>query len=246
MPAKPSIAPITVQSASPPDWPGAWIAQKTPAPELTTSLQTFAVQFPPWPPGPPWHSAFRVHASPMGSVGTHVPALQYLAAPHWLSVVHPAPASGTPASEAGPQVLVALSHTPETQTRSATAAEQVATDDGVVGSGFPLGIFGVQVPSGPVVMSHQSADGQFASVVHAVPHVPFAVSQVGASDGHCDEVVHWTHVLLLVSQMIVLPLHDVLSMHATQRFAFVPLVAHIVDRQSVVPSLAVQGPSPLA
>jgi hypothetical protein len=142
--------------------------------------------------------------------------------------------------------LFTLSQTPETQTRLPTAAEQVATEDGVVGSGLPFGIFGVQSPSVPVVMSHQSAFGQFASVVHAVAHVPLAVLQTGVSMGHCEEAVHWTHVLLPVSQIDVPPAHSALSMHATQRPAFVPLVAHVIDRQSAVPSLAVQGPSPLA
>jgi hypothetical protein len=143
-------------------------------------------------------------------------------------------------------VLLALSQTPETQTRLPTAAEQVATEDGVIGSGLPFGIFGVHTPSAPVVMSHQSAFGQFASVVHAIVHVPVAMLQSGVSVGHCDEVVHWTHVLLPVSQIDVPPAHSALSMHATQRPAFVPLVAHVIDRQSAVPSLAVHGPSPLA
>jgi hypothetical protein len=199
-----------------------------------------------------WHSWKRLHVSPSGRVGTHAPPVaQYVPLPHSLSRVQPldasgAPASGVPASGAGPQSLSLVSHTPDTQTRFPTAGVQTETLDGVVGSGSPLAIFGAQRPLVPEVMSHQSPFEHSASVVHAVVHIPFVVSHVGASLGQVAEVRHSTQAPVVVSQMGVDPEHSLLSLHATQSPATAPLVPHVIERQSFVPSVAVHGPSPLA
>jgi hypothetical protein len=53
-----------------------------------------------------------------------------------------------------------------------------------------------------------------------------------------------TQELVVGSQTGVIPLHVLLEVHWTQRPASGPLVAQIVERQTVVPSPALHGPSP--
>jgi hypothetical protein len=79
-----------------------------------------------------------------------------------------------------------------------------------------------------------------------VVHMPVDGWQMGASFGHWDEVVHSTQVLVVVSQIAIPEGHCEFSRQATQRPELAPVVAQIVERQSTVPSVDVQGPSPLA
>lgn len=182
-----------------------------------------------------------------------------------------------------------------------TAEVQVATLDGMVGSGMPLATLAVQVPVPPGGLLHhweevQSASlsqpvaqspvvvlqtwpfGHIASVVH-MPHWPVMVplrkqkgwpgvghgsvaeepwlplqgtqvedvaSQTGVSLAHVVELTHWTQVLVVVLQTGVAPEHCESIEHPTQVPAFGPEVAQMVERHTLSPLPALQGPSPLA
>src|SRR5665213_2728553 len=75
-----------------------------------------------------------------------------------------------PSPSASPHRL-SLSQTPYSQTRLPTALEQVATLDGVVGSGFPLAILGSHIPSAtPSAELHQSPVTQSESTRQPLVH----------------------------------------------------------------------------
>jgi len=116
----------------------------------------------------------------------------------------------------------------------------------------PVSRSGVQAP----VVPQNSPFGHSLSFVQREPpsptpaslemHIPVVVLHVGASVSHMLELVHCTQVLVVVLHTGVPAGHSELVVQATQSPPFGPVVAQKVDRQSVVPSVAVHGPSPLA
>jgi len=121
----------------------------------------------------------------------------------------------------------------------------------------PVGSVGVQVP----LLSQKLPLPHWGSVVHRTPEsgcvppsrvpieptqVDVAVSHTGRSLGQFAFDVHCTQAPVVGSQMGVLPEHWELVRHPTHTPAFGPVVAQSPERQSVGPSAAVHGPSPLA
>jgi hypothetical protein len=72
------------------------------------------------------------------------------------------------------------------------------------------------------------------------------VLHTGSVLGQLEDAVHWTQVPEVVLQTGVPPEHCVLVKHATHSPLPASVASQSVDRQSVAPSAAVHGPSPLA
>lgn len=102
----------------------------------------------------------------------------------------------------------------------------------------------------------KSVDEHWLSLVHMAPlsgapaslivQRPVVVLQTGSSLGQVADVVHWTQVPVDVLHTGVDPEQLALDRQATQSPDSGPLVEQRVERQSAVPSVAVQGPSPFA
>ena len=80
---------------------------------------------------------------------------------------------------------------------------------------------------------------QEAQVSEVASHTGLLPTQSVASLG-----VHWTHWFFVVSHAGVGDAQVESSTHASQRPLFAPLVAHTVERHTVVPFTPVHGPSP--
>jgi hypothetical protein len=89
-----------------------------------------------------------------------------------------------------PQVSLVTSHTPETQTRTPTSIEQVATEVGELGNGSPSGTLSWQSPVPPDGASHHCVDMQSESNEQPLVHKLVVVLQIGSSLGHSAELLH--------------------------------------------------------
>ncbi len=164
-------------------------------------------------------------------MGVEPPQLSsVLQAPHLLALVplvtqtpvrHCASALQVPSPGARPQALSVASQAPETQARPAIVGVQVPP-----GMGWPLPVFGPQVPA-PVTLSHQLPAPQSLSCRQVPLHAPVPVLQKGAGPVH-DRAEPEPRLPLQATQMLpakshsgVVPAQVPSLTQATQRFVVV-------------------------
>lgn len=170
-------------------------------------------------------------AAPFGSFGTHDP-VPPIAALHHVNALQSASAR-----QAVPQAPVATSQIdpPAWPAQSALAAHLAQTPS----------LLPVRLQYGVALGQAWLADPPWSPL--QATQVSLCVLQSGVLPVHAVVfvAVHWTQAPEAGSHAGVAPWHDVSARHAWHLPAFAPVIAHKVERQTVLPFAPVHGPSPV-